>query len=900
MRPLVLTDLRLQQFRKFANPVRLSGLGPGLNLLCAPNEAGKSTLKAALDAALFTRHRVGGQTVEALRTQGNDVPPVVQVGFSLDGQPFTLTKRFFRQHRARLERPDGSVAEGDAAEKELEALLGFETLGGRGARAEALGVWGLLWVAQGESFLLPEVAASARGSLEESLAGGEVAAITGGARGHRAAEQVRAELARFLTPNNRRPTKRYAEVLQELDRAQADLEAAQKAKEELAGFLLDLDASRRERETAEYGVNPEEEEHQIQRLRENLVAAQQQASQVETAKVNVALAEQTLAAAQDGVSRRQETARLAQAAAAAATTAAETNKARSEAVKAAGEAQKLAEAAFTEADRAWRSASQTLQNITALAQWQRQKDASAEKQIRLEQALAAAKESAAAQREAEKLLATDAAIKKLRLLVRKRDEAAAARAAAATVLQFSLTAEGEAALWLDGSPVDAAGDVAITRAAELDLGPLGKIEVRPGVQDAAAIDQALADANETVNRALDTLECGSLVEAESQAEQRQSLLQQAGAASDRSRAYAPEFEGDAGRIGAALETLAAEIQAAENAMSELAVPDREILPEDATSILRETEQERQDRYDGLARANQALALAEQSAQQAQSALAGAEADNEAAATAVRAARASQSDEQLLEHMRLAKAALDDAQNHHREALEQAQNTGEPAGIEATISRMEKARTNRQQRVAKLRENIASLEAMIRAHSDRGPDEAIRDAEGCVSRLTVERERIERDVAALQLLDNVLREAQSRVESRYLAPLTAKLRPHLSALFGQAEVGMAGDFSLRTLNRDRFAEEVSQLSAGTQEQLAILSRIAFAEVLAEQGRPVVLLLDDALVYADDRRIQDMFGALEQAAEHFQVIVLSCRHRVFDGLGGANQRLLSIERCDPIDV
>ena len=123
MSRLVLTDLVLQQFRKFEQPQRLTGLGPGLNLLSAPNEAGKSTLKAALDAVLFERHRLGGDAGKAFNNQWNDAPPAVHVGFSLDDAPYTLTKRFYRQHRAILCRPDGSVAEGDAAELAAMAAL---------------------------------------------------------------------------------------------------------------------------------------------------------------------------------------------------------------------------------------------------------------------------------------------------------------------------------------------------------------------------------------------------------------------------------------------------------------------------------------------------------------------------------------------------------------------------------------------------------------------------------------------------------------------------------------------------------------------------------------------------------------------------------------------------------
>jgi uncharacterized protein YhaN len=75
-----------------------------------------------------------------------------------------------------------------------------------------------------------------------------------------------------------------------------------------------------------------------------------------------------------------------------------------------------------------------------------------------------------------------------------------------------------------------------------------------------------------------------------------------------------------------------------------------------------------------------------------------------------------------------------------------------------------------------------------------------------------------------------------------------------------------------------------LSDGTQEQLALLVRLAFARLLADTGAPAPLILDDALAYADDDRIGRVFEALRLAARTHQVLVLTCRARAFAALGG----------------
>jgi uncharacterized protein YhaN len=64
------------------------------------------------------------------------------------------------------------------------------------------------------------------------------------------------------------------------------------------------------------------------------------------------------------------------------------------------------------------------------------------------------------------------------------------------------------------------------------------------------------------------------------------------------------------------------------------------------------------------------------------------------------------------------------------------------------------------------------------------------------------------------------------------------------------------------------------------------------MLAERNGDVPIILDDALVYCDDDRIQCMFDALSRAGRHQQVIVLTCRLRAFDPLGGRTLRLSQV--------
>jgi hypothetical protein len=64
---------------------------------------------------------------------------------------------------------------------------------------------------------------------------------------------------------------------------------------------------------------------------------------------------------------------------------------------------------------------------------------------------------------------------------------------------------------------------------------------------------------------------------------------------------------------------------------------------------------------------------------------------------------------------------------------------------------------------------------------------------------------------------------------------------------------------------------------------VLVRLAIGYSAGGAGRQRTDLLDDALVYCDDDRINLMFDALSRAGKHQQIIVLTCRLRSFASLG-----------------
>ena len=113
--------------------------------------------------------------------------------------------------------------------------------------------------------------------------------------------------------------------------------------------------------------------------------------------------------------------------------------------------------------------------------------------------------------------------------------------------------------------------------------------------------------------------------------------------------------------------------------------------------------------------------------------------------------------------------------------------------------------------------------------------------------------------------------------------------YLNLLFPQAGLVLDDDLTPRSLTRAGQTNVVPTLSFGTQEQLGVLTRLAYADVLAEAGRPVLLVLDDALVHTDDARREQMKRALFDAASRHQILMLTCHADAWRDMGVVQRRI-----------
>lgn len=209
---------------------------------------------------------------------------------------------------------------------------------------------------------------------------------------------------------------------------------------------------------------------------------------------------------------------------------------------------------------------------------------------------------------------------------------------------------------------------------------------------------------------------------------------------------------------------------------------------------------------------------------------------------------------------------------------------------AELKRAEDAVNAARQERVKVGEILAALSAEIRTMAGNSIEERLDELEGQLEAARTTETRLARQAAALTRLQTALSAERNAARDTYFGPVQEELKPLLSILHRDAALSFDSESLLPTgLVRDEAEETLEDLSGGTKEQIAILTRLAFARLFARQGRHMPIILDDALVYSDDDRIIKMFTALTKVAQDQQILVFSCRQLAFQDLGGTRPAL-----------
>ncbi len=860
-----LLSIRLEEVRRFAAPVEVTGLGPGLNLLAAPNESGKSTLFDALRAVFLTPHRSRAAEARKLRPLSGGAPSVT-VEIETEEGRFAVFKRWFSSPAAEIRQGGRVIARADEAEAWIDRLTG----GPEGGPA------GLIWVSQGGAALDPkdEAARDLRRDLLSSVAG-EVETMTGGRRMDRARARVAEALAEYVTDTGR--PKQGGRWKAAIDLAAAlEAEAATLAgqRDRLRAALDRRRAARRERAELAQPEAVAARRAALEAARAALEAAERQAERLEAAEGAERLAALSLENDRAALKRLKDARGELSEAAAEAETAEAGHAAAQMSARGAETAHAEARAAAEAAEAALAEAQARLLRAHRAGMADRIRERRAEIAKRIDDAESARATLEAARAEAR----TGPDAKALRRIEQAAETARLRRAAfereaAAVTMEYEPGAEG--GVTLDGAPLPPGARTPVPGGAVLALRGLGRLTVHPG---AGADEGAARAAERALAEALKDAAAESAADAAVAHARRDAAERRAAEAETRLSVIAPEGIAKLREALAALpepEALAAE--ALDAAAAEQAAEAAGAAREAAARALADAARRARDEAAALARAHAAAESAAARKARAETALAALEPGDEAEMAARIAAGAARLDAAARDRARLAEAAPD------------------RAAARAELSRAEGAATNAERDLGQLAEEIARLDGEVDTISGQAVEERLAEAEARLGAAREAEARLGFEVKALRRLDGALAEARAAARDRWLEPVSAELRPLLRLLWPGAELRLDDETVLpAALSRSGAEEPFELLSGGAQEQVAILVRLAFARLLAASGRSAPVILDDALVHSDDERIEAMFRALHRQSDAAQILVLTCRSRAFRALGA---RTVSFAAASP---
>jgi DNA repair exonuclease SbcCD ATPase subunit len=889
-----LRSVAVNQFKKFTSPIRLDGIGDGLNIVVGPNEMGKSTLLDALRAAIFEKYSSKAQPIAALQNDRNQAGPVVELVFELDHGLYRITKRFIKKPYARLACPDGRTLEGDAAEDMLRNLLGFDEPSKTGAKAETLGMWNILWVQQGQSFGALEIPSSARSSLHSALEA-EVGTVLGGRRGRALPQVIETQLGALVTSAGK-PRGTYKDLIDRTNALQKELDSLQARRQYLSQTLEELETAQEslarlstiERDQTDQ-IELDEARQRHSRLAELEARISGASTELELRKLNFAQAEKTAEDRQrlkDDLRTGETTLEEFRKRLAGAEEQDKQARSRLQALRA---EVREAELVVAKADDAVSRAQRVMAVVDRKARIR-------ELEGRCAKAQAAEERQRQAQQKAAGILVTDKSLAEIRNAEKELEAVASRLSAAATFVSFDIASERRAGIEVDGYPLGVErSSVQAVEPITIVIPERGRITIEPAIKDRDKLLQQNQDATAKFKQALAAVGVASASDAEEQCARRRNLLQDAELSRQEAELHAPatdDYDAGAQALSNYIEGLRTILDREKSNL----VLDELPTSAEAEAALRKVQEETGESRDSLKGARAALTGPEETLTQFQNELAtvkvqheGAEKRLEQLQRQLTEAVAVHSEEELEAAIEAARSALSEQEQTF--ASLEAQRTDETLPqLQARIERLEKALQDRRDKRASLREKIAGLRSRVEESEAVGIDEAIAQKRCELELCEEEQHRFDREVKVLGLLLSTLRKAEHEAKERYLSPVLRRVRPYSQLLFPGADVRIDEDLRITGVVREAGYEEAfHHLSMGTQEQIAVLIRLAFAEMLVEQGHPATVILDDALVFSDDRRIKRMFDILNIAARNVQVLILTCREQLFEELGG---RLLAL--------
>lgn len=853
--------IEIQNYKKLIGRVVIEQIGDGITVIAGDNEEGKSTLLQALRTALFDRHNLTGEAADAMQPFGHKVRPEIGLEFEINGVTYSLKKGFCQRPSAELVTPTGTLS-GLHAEEKLQELLRFRPPGkGKAKPNENHGVFGMFWIEQGRAFNPLPLSADNRTTLMSALES-EVGQVLGGARGRKLKDAIASRYRAFFTDGGK-PRGAYAEAISAVSALEEEIAPK---REQLKAYDGKVDELARIRDR----LSAYERDGRLDRAERSLADAQEKLERIAALQAAVNNAAQSLQLAEaevraptsavtqrEALVAREEKDRLA-----AQNLSGELTAAESLVSELSTEFANRA-SALKEAEDAAEAATAQLSAVDQRLELQR---LNVEMQ-QLTTAVEAAKDAETKARDARaasSAIKVDAtALKRLRSLNQKCVEAESALAGSSTLIQFAL--EAETLVTIGGNAIFG-GEFSVTDPTRIDIKGIGSITVLPGGEELGAKKASAESTRRQLQEALRKLGCGSLVEAEAKEQDRREHDAAANTHTEILKIHAPD----------GIEKLTDKLAEVIAVISKFQISSGDDSVDRATALASQRAAVENVKTARIEHDAYQVKLNDAKEKQAtQRALSDA-ADGRARESAGELARAreTKSDSVLREEL----AAAADKVARARAVWEQAEKQLSDADPEVAQLTFENARDGHKairDDIDKLKNSASTLSLELQVLGQQGLGEEVQELDGKLIAAIQHRDRLKREADALKLLYETLVRAEQQAREAFLAPVQTRVQPYLRLLLPETELVLSDDdLGVTALRRNGQEEPFESLSVGAREQVAVLTRLAFADLLRERGTIAPVVLDDALVNTDPNRFKRMVLAIRKASKNLQIIVLTC--------------------------
>lgn len=842
------------------------------------------TLLKALQSSFFDKYSLSDSITDDMLPFGSKVQPQVEVDFKIDQTLYHLRKRFRHPKFALLE-SNGQRWQNGSAEDRLRDLLGFSAPGRGAAKEEHRGLSGLLWVKQGKAFEPWELNQDTRNALHEAIAG-EVGQVTGGDRGRKLLAAVQKNYDEYYM----KKAGREKDVLKRARAAVGSLTGEFESLEnELKQYGTKVDKLENlERKLAQYERDgqPAQADAERQKAQDAVQELEALEENIHTAENDLNTAKTLLQHAQSALERRQDDVE-------------QLRKMRADAEQHGKDVTNLDEELREQTVlrdqvgkklEAARSAFETATVDRETAQRGRKRAELTVEMEKMEDALKRAQEIEAEieqkQEAAERIRIDEEELKTLNENQGELREQRAALDVVATALDFHPS--GGQSVSIDGQKLPVDEQLKITERKMLELEGFGTLEITPGGEDIRTRRSTVDRLRSNLNADLLRLGYASIGEADIAFREKNAALADVGIAKAELEGIAPK---GMERLRSDVANLRKELAAVTGTTAAPPSTVEAAKKAEAATLSHETEADQ-----AYSAADQAFKMDEEKVHEIRERLTGQKSALERRREEIARLQAkidrereNKTDADIEEDSAIAEQKM----TRCGKALEELKDRRErmsPDTIRGEMKRAQDVYERLKERINKDRGDARDLKIELRTIGLKGLSEEVEQKQGECEAAREKLKRLELDAKAWKLLRDTLQQAEREAKEVFLAPVTERLQPYMNLVFHDTKLQLdeekMGIAALRRVHKEPFAS----LSIGTREQIAVLARLALADLLREKGKPVVLILDDAFVNCDDERFNRMAIALRKAAENVQIIILTCHEARYQALGATMVRLM----------